>query len=1120
MASTNHERVGKALDLVKEGLQPFVVRELKAQHAQLWIEEARAAVAPSQTHLFASENTVRWDAASLLAVLWNQWNVVFRKTLGQAERTLVSELRDVRNRWAHQNPFSSDDAYRALDSAARLLTAVSAPQATELEKIKMDLLRVRFDEQMRTERRRTAGTAIESHATGALKPWREVVTPHKDVAIGRYQQAEFAADLWQVHIGEGADEYKHPVEFFRRTYLTQSLRHLLVGAVQRLSGEQADPVVQLQTNFGGGKTHSMLALYHLFSGAPPGDLPGIDAILAEAGVTTLPAVTRVVLVGNKISPGNPTTKPDGTVVRTLWGELAWQLGGRKAFTRVKADDERATSPGDVLRELFNEYGPCLILIDEWVAYARQLHDQGDLPAGSFETHFTFAQALTESAKLAGNCLLVISLPASDTQGSPHAQANDVEVGGERGRAALDRLRNAVGRVEASWRPASAEEGFEIVRRRLFEPLVDKAQFVARDTVARAFYELYRTQQQEFPVACGDPDYEKRIRAAYPIHPEVFDRLYTDWSTLVKFQRTRGVLRLMAAVIHSLWEKGDRNPLILPANISIDDPRVQFELTRYLSDNWVPVIEKDVDGPGALPLRLDGEIPNLGKFAACRRVARTIYLGSAPTATAAHRGIEDRQIKLGCVMPGESSAIFGDALRRLSAAATYLYHDATRYWYSTQPTVTKMAEDRAEQLKRDPEAVAMEIEKRVRADVDEKRGAQRKGDFRRIHPFPRSGQDVRDDADVGLVILGINQPYAKDPGNLAELAAKALLETRVTAPRLYRNALVFLAIDKTRLQDLDEAVRRHLAWESILLEKDALDLSPHQVKQAEMQRTSADDTVTARLPEAYQWLLVPVQKSPQEVVEWQVFRLSGDDALAVRASKKLRGDGLVTVLAPTLLRMELDRVPLWRGNHVEVAQLLDDFGRYLYLPRLRDSDVLLNAIRDGLGLLLWSQESFAYADSFDEATGRYRGLRYGEHVNISTDNLTGVLVRPDRAQQQLNADAAAAAAATGGTSRSGEAQTPGTPPPGTDGRPDAATDAPAKPTRFHGTVILDSARVGRDASRIAEEVISHLAGLVGAEVTVTLEIDAKIPAGAPDQVVRIVLENGRTLKFSSQGFETE
>ncbi|MEK7757861.1 MAG: DUF499 domain-containing protein, partial [Planctomycetota bacterium] len=470
-------------------------------------------------------------------------------------------------------------------------------------------------------------------------PWREVVTPHRDVASGRYQQAEFAADLWQVHLGEGTDEYRKPVEFFRRTYLTESLKRLLVGAVERIAGRGGDPVVQLQTNFGGGKTHSMLALYHLFSGTAPSELAGIDAVMQEAGARSLPTPRRVVLVGNRISPGNPVKKPDGTTVRTLWGELAWQLGeaaggareAKKAFQRVAPDDEKATSPGDALRELFKEYGPCLVLIDEWVAYARQLHDQSDLPAGGFETQFTFAQALTESAKLAKNCLLVISLPASDTQGSPHTQADDVEVGGQRGREALDRLRNVVGRVESSWRPASAEEGFEIVRRRLFEPLADPAQFKDRDVVARAFADFYRAQHQEFPPECRDADYEKRIKAAYPIHPEIFDRLYTDWSTLVKFQRTRGVLRLMAAVIHSLWEKGDKNPLILPANIPIDDPRVQFELTRYLSDNWVPVIEKDVDGPSSLPLRIDSELAGtLGRFAACRRVARTIYLGSAPT----------------------------------------------------------------------------------------------------------------------------------------------------------------------------------------------------------------------------------------------------------------------------------------------------------------------------------------------------------------------------------------------------------------------------------------------------------------------------------------------------------
>jgi predicted AAA+ superfamily ATPase len=1122
MAITNHERVGKALDLLKEGLLPFVERELKAKHAQLWFEQAKASLSESQSGLFGTEAQPRWDVATLLAVMWNQWNDVFRNTLGQAERTLVSELRDVRNRWAHQTPFSSDDAYRALDSASRLLTAVIAPQAEEIEKAKMELLRVRFDEQARTEKRKSIAVTVESPATGTLKPWREVVTPHKDVASGRYQQAEFAADLWQVHIGEGSDEYKKPVEFFRRTYLTDSLKSLLTSAVLRVTGKGGDPVVQLQTNFGGGKTHSMLALYHLFSGTLPTELSGVDAVLKDAQITKLPTVNRVVLVGNKISPGNPVTKADGTVVRTLWGELAWQLGysaggakeAKKAYKRIEADDEKATSPGDVLRELMNKYSPSLILIDEWVAYARQLHDKSDLPAGSFETHFTFAQALTESAKAAKQCLLVISLPASDTTGSPHAVADDVEVGGERGRAALDRLRNAVGRVESSWRPASAEEGFEIVRRRLFEPLVEKAQFVARDTVAQAFYDLYRTQHQEFPLECREADYEKRLKAAYPIHPEIFDRLYNDWSTLVKFQRTRGVLRLMAAVIHSLWENGDRNPLILPGNIPIEDRRVQFELTRYLSDNWVPVIERDVDGPNALPLRIDGEVPNLGKYAACRRVARTVYLGSAPTPTAANKGIEDRRIRLGCVMPGENQAVFGDALRRLAAAATFLYQDGARYWYSTQPTVTKLADDRAEQYKRDPDAVVKELEKRLRADL------RNVGDFARIHPLPESGQDVPDDMDARLVVLGVDHPCNREAGSGAEVAAKAILESRGNTPRLFRNSLVFLAVDQARLQDLDEAVRRYLAWESILLEQGTLDLSPHQVKQAENQKDSADGVVDSRIPEAYQWLVVPVQASPQATIEWHSFRLSGQGPLAERASKKLRNDALLyTSYAGTLLKMELDRVPLWRGDYVAIHQLREDFARYLYLPRLKQPEVLFRAIRDGLGLLTWSQDSFAFADSFDEAVGRYRGLRCGQIVNVSADNSGGLLVKAEPALKQQESETkistTSPAASEGKAGVAPQAQKA---PQAVGGVP-SLREVP-KPRRFHGSVDLDPTRVGRDAGRVADEVIAHLAGLVGSSVRVTLEIQADVPTGAPDNVVRTVTENSQTLKFLSYGFEDE
>ena len=328
----------------------------------------------------------------------------------------------------------------------------------------------------------------------------------------------------------------------------------------------------------------------------------------------------------------------------------------------------------------------------------------------------------------------------------------------------------------------------------------------------------------------------------------------------------------------------------------------------------------------------------------------------------------------------------------------LYQDGPRYWYSTQPTVTKLAEDRAEQLKRDPDKVVHELDLRLRENLEQK------GDFSRIHPMPQSGQDVPDDLDARLVVLGVDHAYSREPSCAAETAAKAIFESRGNTPRLYRNTLVFLAADKTRLQDLDEATRRYLAWESILTEKVTLNLDPQQVKQAETQKTAADGAVTARLPETYQWLLVPGQATPQAAVEWQAIRLSGQDALAVRASKKLRSEELLlTGFAATRLRMELDRVPLWRGDHVATKQLVEDFARYLYLPRIKEPEVLLQSIRDGLGLLTWSKDSFAFAESYDEAAGRYRGLRCGQMVAISANNLTGLLVKPEIAQKQADTE---------------------------------------------------------------------------------------------------------------------
>lgn len=1098
MATTNHERVGKALAILSEGLAPFVARECEAKYGGGWVDSVTRF--PGGATPSGARKVSPTDAQFLLKVMWDEWQSVFRNQLGQADRTYVSELRDVRNRWAHQDQFSTDDAERALDTMRRLLLSVSAAEAAnEVDRMRQDLLRQRFAEQARQSQRRAAVAPVEGQPAGGLRPWRDLVTPHPDVASGRYQQAEFAADLHQVWRGEAASEYNDPVDFFRRTFLTDGLRDLLLNAVRRFRSEGGDPVVELQTNFGGGKTHSLIALYHLAGGHPVRDLPGVDAMLADAQLEAPPRAATAVIVGQWVSPGVVHAKPDGIKVHTLWGELAWQLGGADGYELVAEADQVGMSPGDALITLLRRYSPCLILIDEWVAYARQLYGIDGLPSGSFDAQFTFAQALAEAARAVEGALLVVSIPASD-----------IEVGGEGGRSALERLKNVIGRVESSWRPASAEEGFEIVRRRLFDDIAAESA-PHRDAVVKAFGNLYRTQKGEFPSGVGEADYQRRLTAAYPIHPELFDRLYGEWSTLEKFQRTRGVLRLMAAVVHQLWERGDSSLVIMPATVPIDAPQVSSELTRYLEEGWTPVIESDIDGPNSLPLRLDRDNPALARYSATRRVARTVYLGSAPTQQASNRGIDDRTIKLGCVQPGEASATFGDALRRLTDQATYLYVDGQRYWYSLQPSVTRLAHDRAESNFNDHD-VDEEIRRRLLAAT---RAGQR-GDFLQVHVAPRIPNEVPDEPTARLVILGPEFPHTgKSADSPARLAVQKFLDERASGSRLHRNMLVFLAPDNARLLELRRGVREFLAWKSIENDRETLNLDAFQSKMAETKRAQFEDAVMQRVHETFVWVLTPSQPVDASTVSWDEARVSGGEPLAVRVSRKLQNEeALITEYSGARLRMDLDRVPLWRGDYVSLRQLWADYTQYLYLPRLANSDVLIAAVRSGVSLLTWNPDTFAYASAHSEDTGRFTGLVAGQHADVILDNVS-VLVKPDVASGQL-AEGDATQRGAGGVESDGEGipqQESETVVPG-GGEPVVVESTPR---RFYGRASIDPVRLLRDFGEIADSVVSQL-GRAGAEVKVSVEIEATAADGFVEDVRRTVSENARTLKFEVQEFE--
>jgi hypothetical protein len=1120
MSLPNRERVARGLDHLKTGLTPFVERELKARLGGYWREDLESRLKESLPR--DGDAAIRWDNQALLKAMIVTWDQVFRFVLGSMERSLVHELKEVRNRWAHEEPFSYDDTYRTMDSIQRLLESVGAADASqEVGGLKGDLQRMVFEEQSRNRTRWQM--SLQGMPLPGLKPWREIVTPHPDVASGRYLQAEFAADLAQVHPvvglgtarsreGSASPEYRDPAEFFRRTFITEGISDLLVGALQRLSGSGGDPVVELQTNFGGGKTHSMLALYHLFGGAPSSELVGLEPVLQKAGVTRAPTAKRAVLVGTHLSPAHVITKPDGVEVRTLWGELAWQLGGAEAFKIVAESDAKGVSPGSgLLAGLLDRYSPCLVLIDEWVAYARQIVGKRDLPSGDFEAQASFAQALTEAAKAAPRALVVASIPASR-----------IEIGGENGEIALDVLRNVFTRVGRPWRPASADEGFEIVRRRLFQNISERQTFANRDAVVAAFAKMYKDNPGDFPSTTTDSGYREELRTAYPIHPELFHRLYDDWSTLDKFQRTRGVLRLLAKVVHQLWESQDAGLLILPSSVPLDDPATKSELTRYLDDPWEPIISGDVDGPTSIPLGLDRESPNLGRFSACRRVARTLYMGTAPGSKGRNPGIDDRQVRLGCAQPGEAVAIFGDALRKVSDRGRFVHQDGTRYWYSTQANLNRMADDQAASLLKEPETLWNEIIARLRKDPQ-------RGDFAAVHVAPPDTGDVPDEATARLVILGPEVSHRFNQSDSSALVlAKKTLEWRGNSPRLNRNMLVFLAADTRSLEDLLQGVACFLAWKDIKSREDPLNLDSYGRHQAHTKREEFDRTVNLRLGTTWIHALVPVQPEATGEIQWQSIKIAGNDPLAKRTSTKLKMDEmLLPAMGGVRLRMELDRWLWQEKDHVTVGQLGEWFARYLYLPRVCRREVIETAVRDGAGMFVTS-DTFAVAESFDEAKGRYVGLRNGGSPPVAVPS-TMLVVKPKIAQAQVEKEREeigrvpvtgekavtwpVSAGTTGQRGGGGEVQQPVTTTP-------PLPVKPVRPTRFYATAELSPDRAARDAGKVLQEVFQHLSTLPGARATVKLDMEVIVGEGFGEDVVRVVLENCNTLRITERGFERE
>lgn len=943
-----------------------------------------------------------------------------------------------------------------------------------------------------------------------LRPWREVIPPHPDLGNAMLQ-ADFAADLQRVHSGDAPEEYANPVVFFNQTHITPGIRSLLVNTLRRVSGGGGDPVIQTKTDFGGGKTHSLIALYHIIKSAqalinPAPSAPRetqdtadtIRAIMRDAGINPGewdedPKIA--VLDCSYLSETDPHTTPSGDPLNTLWGEMAYQLDGQEGYDLIRDAALRASAPGGrQLDDLFAKAGPCLILIDELTAYLRNVKGANAATAGST---YTFIQNLTQAANKNGNVALVVTLPA-----------NQMEAGGEEGAQALTEiqgiLEHYIGRIEAVWQPLEVHEAFEVVRRRLFGGVIDE---VERDRVCQAFYSRYNHNKRDFPDHSYEQRYLDRMKECYPIHPEVFDRLHNDWSANPRFQRTRGVLRLLANCVSRMTLENDNSPMIMPGNLPFNDAQVRDVFQRLLpGQNWGPALQ-EVDSDNSRVVDIDKRRQDFGRFGgAARRIARTVFLGSA--ATGATRGITSQDINLGVIQPGQSAAAYNDALSQMRGSLYFFYADDKRYYFHAEENLNKVASDRMAELT--PPEIYEDIAGALRNALGAHSGAA---------ICPADPSQVRDDPDrVQAVIMPPSKRIAtrSDEKYMTQEAHGAMREILLRcgdAHRINRNNIVFIAAKSDDVRALNAATRACIAWRSI-------NSGPREVRNLAGERRNiairnlraAEQSQAAALARAYKQAVSPSQPDPLTAdfnFDTAYTVASGGETVArdivQSALDKLKEqECLVDRISAGALLNLLDGKDLWQGqDHIGISALWGMLAQNVHLDlRLSGREALRECVSQGV-----REGAFGYAADVGE-DGAYIDLKFGEFAPLPMGgHMPGLLVKPDAASRQRSAEAVAQPQAA--PSDSAATSQVAAAPAAISDRARAYPSPPPGPAR-----ITVSAHMADDISidklvQIRDEII-RTAKDNGGSVSVTIAITASKPGGFSEGAARALKENAAQL----------
>ncbi len=1004
--------VNECFNRYRDAMRPFIMSGLRAMHGDTPEGHIVRALREHQSENFqksvATGETVEnaFDETHFPGIVSRYWNQTMSDRIRDPEanrhfRSWLWELRTYRNEGIG-HPTSRDlnpeQATKYLDVMSGVLAAINAGSAnddvlafrdriTNLDGSQTEAV------QAARENQRTVSIADAQIAPSTrYKPWRDVITPHDGVIDGNLTQADFAADLQKVYDGDAEDEmYGNPLLFFRQTYMTKGITDLLTNTLRRLAGSGGYPVIQAKTGFGGGKTHSLIALYHLVtSGSTIANATwderdresreSIRHIMRNAGISIDQGVDAKISVlnGNHLSPTETTLTANGDPLNTLWGVMAHQLGGQVAYDIIGGAAREGTAPGGrELRQLFGEVGPCIILMDEIVNYARNINDYRQL-----ESVYAFFQNLTEAVKSLSNVVVVISLPESE-----------VELGSAEGAVEILRhLETILGRVETVWRPVEDQEGFEVVRRQLFRD--ETCDVEARDAACEHYFSTYtrKNLRSKFPSEASQPEYLDRMKQCYPIHPEVFDRLYNDWSTLHNFQRTRGVLRLMAICVHLLYVAQDNDLIITPGSLPINETELSNEFLRLLTPNWNPVLD-EVDKDGSRTDEIDRGNPSFRDHKIAKRVARSIFLGSPPHQH--NPGLRDQNTTLGAFVPGTPIGSYSSVLKTMDERLYHLYREQGRHRFNSDVNLTRVVNDRKSQLT--PEDREEELVRMIRDRCD--------------HPIavacPDDSFEVPDLDRLQLVILKPSDTYHQNPNsNKGTEAAREIIATFGDEPRLHRNALLFLAANTDQRQRLDESIRTLLAWQSVLYgDKRFEQLSEPRLQEAREGINNAEHDLDQMLQRSYNRVGAPFVGT--NVVKWKTLS-RGESTLNQRIDEVLQDADCVGQLSPDHIRFILERCQNTQGSNQfpSVADVWHIMTTDIEVPRPRDREAVEEAIRTGL-----DQSAFGYAENYDQERDEFQSLSIGGKLLESgfvTDgeservSISGLLLDSDTANLYLSA----------------------------------------------------------------------------------------------------------------------